>query len=539
MSPRSCAIAGRVAHPAATVFLFACALLILMLQAGVASASFVRPLESKGEIAAVLDVHDRPRDDGGMDIVLLLAVPNRELAFQEELGGRMSGRIVVNVDVYQPDSPVSSRHEELIVTAGSLEASYSGIAQQVFSLLIENVVAPYATIICTLDDVTATRIVNRDEAPRPPRASLRGEWVSPPDIDDVVGLYLHAPVFVAGAPLGLLPPGLEDLPPLQNQLISDHLHPTRRYGLEQDLLQVIFDVEAATRGSEAPRVLPRSLMIQVLAKELDLAHRDTIVVMDDPHAFIAAGGHATVSWELDVSDLPPGSYQLSCAPLDGLGNAWVNEFDVIWSMDALTRPRDDLVLTGHLVLPDSELDRFEKSGPVEQEAILGRFWSENDPDPSTRINEAEIEFRERMDYVRRFLGGFGRRQPMDDRGDIFLLLGPPDEIEKQVIPINSESFEDAMAKVYNSYIPIHQGIMDQPVLTESNESIQAQRELHMMITSPEKVKAFELWTYKGSGRSLFPNRYNTMAIGLRFLFLARLSESTYQLESTNAADEGS
>ena len=133
---------------------------------------------------------------------------------------------------------------------------------------------------------------------------------------------------------------------------------------------------------------------------------------------------------------------------------------------------------------------------------------------------------------------------MDDRADVYLMLGPPDEIEKQVVPINSDSFEDAMSKVFNAYIPIHQGLIaesdneNRKNFDTANTSIQAERKKRAMATSPERVKAFELWTYKGSGHSLFPNQYSSLAIGMRFLFLARLSEGTYHLESTNATDYG-
>jgi GWxTD domain-containing protein len=544
MLPRSHAVTARRALGPTAVFPIVLLLVLLLIAARAAEASFVRPLESKGEIAAVLDVHDTPNEAGGMDLVLMLAIPNRELAFQEGVGGRFTGRILVDAEIVQPDGATLSRREEMKLTALHADDVSSGVARQVLSLDLGEVTSPYASLTCRVSDINASRVVNRDEPPRPPEARFRGEWVAPETVDEVAGLYLHEPLFVAGAPLGMLPPGLEDLPPLQRQLVSEHLHPARRYGLEQDRLQVVFDVEAATRGPNAPKLMPTSLLIQVLAKELDLAYRDTIEVMDDPHAFIASGGHATVSWELDVDDLPPGSYQLSCAPLDGLANAWVNEFDVIWSMEALRRPRDELLLVGYLVLPDDELDRFEVAGAVEQDAILARFWQEHDPDPSTRINEAEIEFRERMSFVRRSLGGFGRKGPIDDRGDIYLMLGPPDEVEKQVVPINADSFEDAMAKVFNEFTPIRVGLIAEPNgenernFQRTDTTIQAEREMRSMITSPERMKAFELWTYKGNGRSLFPHEYDSFAIGLRFLFLARLSEGTYRLETTNATDYG-
>ncbi len=517
---------------------------LVLATAVAADASLVRPLESQGEIAGVLDVHERPGPDGRLDLVLLFALPNRELAFLEERGGRYHGRLRVKARLRQQDGREIVREEALDLRAPNLDAVESGTARQVFSLVVEDVAGPYATLDVRVDDLSATRVVSTGEAPRPPAAVFAGEWVRPVPDDEIPGLSIHPPLFTAGAPLGMLPEALGEAPPISRRILHDHVNPTRRYGLEAERLQVVFEVAADAGRPGTEKLLPRNLMMQVLAKELDLVHRDTLQVLDDPVSFLASGGRATVSWELDVQDLPPGSYQLSCAPLDGLGGSWINEFDVVWSMEALTRSRPELLLVGHLVLPDDELDRFERTGPVEQDAILTRFWQENDPDPTTRINEAEIEFRERMAHVRRNLGGFGRKQPLDDRGLVYLMLGPPDDVDRQVIPVNSESFEDAVQKVYNAYEHIHQGLFDAPVadmptaLGETTEERQAQRELRARVTSHEKVKSYELWSYNNQGRPLFANRFSGKPSGLRFLFLSRLADGSYSLEVSNAADSG-
>lgn len=536
------ATAERSVRPfAVAITLFAVSLVALLLATTAADAAFVRPLESAGEIAAVLDVHDRPAADGAFDVVLLIGIPNRELAFHESWGGGGRGTLQVEASLTLPDGAVVRRSESIDLHALESETTGSKTYYQIATVALEGVSAPYAALECVLRDETASRVVSRDEAPRLREGVFRGEWVAPPTPTETPGLYLHGPLFLSGAPTGLLPAELGGAPALRRSAIAEHLHPPRRYGLEQDLLQVAFDVEAAGRDGGAAATLPRHLLVQVLAKELDLAYRDTIDVMDDPGVFLASGGRGTLVWELDVSDLPPGSYQLSCAPLDGLGGAWVHEFDVIWSMDALARARPDQELMGYLVLPDDLLDRFEVVGPVERDAILARFWEEHDPDPSTRLNEAEIEFRQRMTYVRHYLGGFGRRTVMDDRATIFLLLGPPDDVEKVVIPINSESFETAMEKVYNSFVPIRQGLLDKPVpgmAQAAATTVQADRERTARMYSNEKLKAYELWLYRANGRTLFPHRYEALPMGSRFLFLARLSESTYKLESTNVTDFG-
>lgn len=526
------------AHPPRGVHRAAFPLLVLAVLAASPAAALVRPLEARGDFQAQLDVYDRERGDGAVDVVVLISIPNTQLAFRQTWGEGLSGRLACDLALETDAGAVHARRDTLEVRVLRREDARSPALYQVFSLELAGVDAPYGALSCTLADLEWHRS-REGEGGRPPTAAAAGEWVRAEALDQVRGLYLHPPLFLSGAPRALLPRDADGTPAPRRRVLSEHLHPNRRYGLEQDRLQITFDVERTGFRPSDPGDLPRTLMMQVLARDLDFALRDTVRVLEDPVAFAAAGGHAAVTWELDVNALPPGAYQLSCAPLDGFGNSWIAEFDVLWSAAALARPSPELWLMGNLVFGGRERDEFRAAGPAEQEALLAQFWADHDPDTSTRFNEAELEFRRRMRHVRRHLGGFGESRALDDRGWIYLLLGAPDEVEKQVIPLNADSFDSAVERVYDAWAPLQFGVQDRPLVDADGTSIQAERERRDRVTGMDRFKAWELWSYDNKGESLFPNPYVDASLGMRFLFVARLSESVYTLESSSAHDRGS
>lgn len=64
----------------------------------------------------------------------------------------------------------------------------------------------------------------------------------------------------------------------------------------------------------------------------------------------------------------------------------------------------------------------------ERVAFINRFWERRDPDPETPEQEAKLEHYRRLAFVNKFFGA-GRPGWKTDRGRIYILLGPPDEID--------------------------------------------------------------------------------------------------------------
>jgi len=67
----------------------------------------------------------------------------------------------------------------------------------------------------------------------------------------------------------------------------------------------------------------------------------------------------------------------------------------------------------------------------EREAFINAFWKQRDPEPLTPENEFKVEHYRRIAYANQYFGregpGAGWRSAM---GRIYILLGPPDQVEK-------------------------------------------------------------------------------------------------------------
>ena len=90
---------------------------------------------------------------------------------------------------------------------------------------------------------------------------------------------------------------------------------------------------------------------------------------------------------------------------------WVNE-DVVHIID--TREREAFLRLN----TDEERERF-----VEQ------FWERRDPTPGTSENEFREEHYRRIDYANDRFGSSSQAGWSTDRGKIYIMYGPPDEIE--------------------------------------------------------------------------------------------------------------
>lgn len=74
--------------------------------------------------------------------------------------------------------------------------------------------------------------------------------------------------------------------------------------------------------------------------------------------------------------------------------------------------------------------------PTEEERgkFIENFWKRRDPDPRTPENEFKLEYYKRIALANKFFGGSGIDGWRTDRGKIFILLGPPNEIQRDMSP---------------------------------------------------------------------------------------------------------
>ncbi len=84
----------------------------------------------------------------------------------------------------------------------------------------------------------------------------------------------------------------------------------------------------------------------------------------------------------------------------------------------------------HFLLTKDERKIFKNLVSAEaRQQFIQYFWEIRDPDPFTEVNEFKEEIESRYEYVSNHLNEGGRPGWKSDRGRIYMLLGPPSQID--------------------------------------------------------------------------------------------------------------
>jgi GWxTD domain-containing protein len=503
--------------------------------------AWLRPQESGGNFYSVVDLANFYHPDGQLDVVVEVAVENRELSL-EPSGGRYRGQLEALATLVSPAGEVVTAQATLELTASNEQDANSAALQQIFTLVLPDVKFPAGQFSLELRDIRRKRPVlfslfTKEKA----LSELVTDWAAAPAAADSLGLAVGDLVFLSGAPLRewIAAEGRNAAPGKGGPW--DYLHPARRYGLGDTRVQAYFSVTPPFTAAARATAARGDLLVEVLSKDLDFALRDTLALTPQVRAALAEGRDAAVYYELDASLLPPGTFRLAVAPLAAAGRGYLGEFDVSWRLDLLARGRDVLAGEGGIVFGGEQLDRFKAATRVEQEVMLEEFWLALDPDPADPYNEVYQEFRRRVGFAKANLGGFDQTGPRDDRGLIYVLLGPPDMVTQQPMPMNEKDLADARIQVYDPYAPEREGSWAKSAGGIAMRiSRSAANEINETRMSPRRDHGFELWRYNLNGAALFPNQYTSSQAltGLQFLFIDTNGTGSYRLESSNATRSG-
>lgn len=71
---------------------------------------------------------------------------------------------------------------------------------------------------------------------------------------------------------------------------------------------------------------------------------------------------------------------------------------------------------------------------IERGKFIQKFWERRDPNPETPENEFKLEYYKRIALANKFFGTSGIEGWRTDRGKIYILLGPPNEIQRDLSP---------------------------------------------------------------------------------------------------------
>jgi GWxTD domain-containing protein len=527
-------------------FLFLPALLLLLLLLPAAAVAILHPLDGGGNFHTSVDVINRWADEQRLDVLILVQVSNADLKFETEEFGEVA-RVLVDVQLESLDGQQVSRKRSIRTSALRRDDAGSRTQFQVFGVLLRDVPFREGRLTCAVSDVNRQMgVIGFMGADKASSVCATG-WVAEQSPRPRSGVALEEPMFLVQAPLDSWRPDGVSEQAEQAGLVHDYVHPSRTYGLQEDHLQ-IFQPVWPQAGGVSLDYETAGLRVEVVSLDMEFALRDTIRFDSLGRAALAAGRPAGLFYELDVNLLPEGSYHLSLAPLDGRGRGSLSRFDVIWRLSALGRHRGMVMGEGRTVFTGKALERFLAASAAEQEKQLMEFWAALNPDPESPVNSAYLEFQYRLAYVQKFLGGFGEFGAPDARGEVFLLLGPADEIQTERMPMNFRDQDDARIKVYQRLAPDREGMTakgspiggtwnNNPYEVEGGVpmpySYSAERDRVAIMNSPAHSFPFELWKYDNGRTSLFPNRFGDKGMGQRFLFVDQSGHGDYRLESSN------
>ncbi len=95
------------------------------------------------------------------------------------------------------------------------------------------------------------------------------------------------------------------------------------------------------------------------------------------------------------------------------------------------------------ITPSNLFSKIAKASPPERERLINQFWQERDPTPETVENELKEEFYHRVAFTIQHFSinsenklGWGT-----DRGKIYIIYGPPSEVQRRSVEIGANPFE--------------------------------------------------------------------------------------------------
>jgi len=130
--------------------------------------------------------------------------------------------------------------------------------------------------------------------------------------------------------------------------------------------------------------------------------------------------------------------------------------------------RDELVKTKEgkilyfslkLLFSKEEMEKFLMLPDSLREEWLRVWWKKKDPDLTTEVNEFKEEFDQRVQHVLTFYHTIFGQKPWDDRGDVYILYGEPEQIEP------ADYYYDPR-NPFDSFIPLDVMISDKQVIED-------------------------------------------------------------------------
>ncbi|RPI03545.1 MAG: GWxTD domain-containing protein [Calditrichaeota bacterium] len=150
-----------------------------------------------------------------------------------------------------------------------------------------------------------------------------------------------------------------------------------------------------------------------------------------------------VAIDLPVDSLTHDSFRLQIdVKADGKSARLEDKFYI--RLPGLPRSTKDLhtaIQQLQLIASNVEWKKLKKTSKEKQREEFLQFWAKRDPSPGTDYNEAMESYYTLVNVANGTFGVMGREGWKTDRGMVFIILGPPDEIIRNDYPSGSKPYQ--------------------------------------------------------------------------------------------------
>jgi len=145
---------------------------------------------------------------------------------------------------------------------------------------------------------------------------------------------------------------------------------------------------------------------------------------------------------LPTDSLANGSYQLIVAARSKEAVLTCSyPFKILWqNFPDFIQDLDMAIRQLKIIASDEEMDQFQRASAAKREKLFQEFWKRRDPTPSTPVNEKMEEYYRRVKYANEQFSTF-RDGWETDMGRVYLIFGPPTDVERHPFDIDSKPYE--------------------------------------------------------------------------------------------------
>ena len=101
---------------------------------------------------------------------------------------------------------------------------------------------------------------------------------------------------------------------------------------------------------------------------------------------------------------------------------------------------DEAIMQLHYIATREEWNKMKKASNAKKLEHFIEFWKNRDPSPGTDENEAMQSYYARVEMANQSFSTMGRKGWQTDRGLVFIILGPPNEVIQNNYPSNSRPY---------------------------------------------------------------------------------------------------